>query len=402
MFTFARVLSLCVLLCAAGLSAAAQTAGAQAPGAGSGNAGSAAATLSLIFDSDNSGGGSSDAGGILDFIQGRNVRARLHNSGQFEFMGGTKVSGGTQLFTGTYTDWRAAATQPLADGATLFKQGSDIYVNHYYRTPRNASGGGQFVIYSEIATDANDSNGTTGDRWVVPIYGGAISPANNAGTTALYGGNFNVQVSRGAAWPRFVRSVEADLNNVKADVALPEPSNAYGLGTLIGVEVISGGYHMPTYGIRVGATNQAPYNNRWRVGLRIGSDAWQYRAIELHDPPVSQGSGLITGQSLSTVDADTLNFARDSDAAPKGNFIRLRDKALTQSLFRVDNYGNVITRGLLAVGPTACSITSGAGSPEGAWAAPVCSLWLRTDGGPTTTLYVKTGGGSGPNGWTAR
>jgi hypothetical protein len=46
-------------------------------------------------------------------------------------------------------------------------------------------------------------------------------------------------------------------------------------------------------------------------------------------------------------------------------------------------------------------ITSGAGSPESVISAPVGSLYLRTDGSTTTTLYVKTSG-TGNTGWTAK
>lgn len=45
-------------------------------------------------------------------------------------------------------------------------------------------------------------------------------------------------------------------------------------------------------------------------------------------------------------------------------------------------------------------IGSGTGSPEGARSAGVGSLWLRTDGGAGTTLYVKESG-SGNTGWNA-
>jgi hypothetical protein len=41
------------------------------------------------------------------------------------------------------------------------------------------------------------------------------------------------------------------------------------------------------------------------------------------------------------------------------------------------------------------------GSPEGVYAAPVGSLYSRTDGGASTTLYVKTSG-TGNTGWTAK
>lgn len=46
-------------------------------------------------------------------------------------------------------------------------------------------------------------------------------------------------------------------------------------------------------------------------------------------------------------------------------------------------------------------ITSGAGSPEAAVTAPVGSLFIRTDGGANTTLYVKESG-SGNTGWVAK
>lgn len=45
--------------------------------------------------------------------------------------------------------------------------------------------------------------------------------------------------------------------------------------------------------------------------------------------------------------------------------------------------------------------TSGVGTPEGAVAAPVGSLFTRTDGGAGTTLYVKQSG-SGATGWVAK
>jgi len=45
--------------------------------------------------------------------------------------------------------------------------------------------------------------------------------------------------------------------------------------------------------------------------------------------------------------------------------------------------------------------SSGAGTPEAVVTAPVGSLFTRTDGGATTTLYVKTSG-VGNTGWTAK
>lgn len=46
-------------------------------------------------------------------------------------------------------------------------------------------------------------------------------------------------------------------------------------------------------------------------------------------------------------------------------------------------------------------VRTGAGSPEGVVTARVGTLYTRSDGGVSTTLYVKTSG-SGNTGWTAK
>ncbi len=46
-------------------------------------------------------------------------------------------------------------------------------------------------------------------------------------------------------------------------------------------------------------------------------------------------------------------------------------------------------------------LSSGSGTPEGAVSAPVGSLFLRTDGGAATSLYVKESG-AGNTGWVGK
>lgn len=46
-------------------------------------------------------------------------------------------------------------------------------------------------------------------------------------------------------------------------------------------------------------------------------------------------------------------------------------------------------------------IMVGTGSPESVVTAPVGSLWLRTNGGASTTLYVKESG-TGTTGWVGK
>ena len=56
--------------------------------------------------------------------------------------------------------------------------------------------------------------------------------------------------------------------------------------------------------------------------------------------------------------------------------------------------------GGLEMGSSGPRIMSGSGTPESVVTAPVGSLWLRTNGGAGTTLYVKESG-SGNTGWRA-
>ncbi len=74
---------------------------------------------------------------------------------------------------------------------------------------------------------------------------------------------------------------------------------------------------------------------------------------------------------------------------------------------RVDDLTGVVTHWIPSRGTQAGAVVPigwvlrGLGTPEGAVTAPVGTLFLRTDGGATTTLYVKTSG-TGNTGWTAK
>ena len=61
--------------------------------------------------------------------------------------------------------------------------------------------------------------------------------------------------------------------------------------------------------------------------------------------------------------------------------------------------------GLVAqVNASAAAVLTGTGDPNGVVAAPQGTVFLRSDGGATTTLYVKTSGGTTPTTtvWTAK
>ena len=63
--------------------------------------------------------------------------------------------------------------------------------------------------------------------------------------------------------------------------------------------------------------------------------------------------------------------------------------------------GDVGASAGLEFGSSGPRIMAGAGSPESVVSAPVGSLWLRTDGGAGTTLWVKESG-AGNTGWVGK
>lgn len=113
--------------------------------------------------------------------------------------------------------------------------------------------------------------------------------------------------------------------------------------------------------------------------------------------------------------ANTLNWEYETNAAANGfiNYYGYSGGATQfRSLYICDGKGSNVAvfdgpsgattlYGALKISNTAATISSGAGTPEGTVTAPVGSLFLRTDGGASTSLYVKESG-SGNTGWVAK
>lgn len=62
----------------------------------------------------------------------------------------------------------------------------------------------------------------------------------------------------------------------------------------------------------------------------------------------------------------------------------------------------VNTAGTVSISGTTATVRAGTGSPESVVAAAVGSIYLQTDGGTGSTLWVKEGGGAGNTGWAAK
>lgn len=78
-----------------------------------------------------------------------------------------------------------------------------------------------------------------------------------------------------------------------------------------------------------------------------------------------------------------------ADGSGSGSWKKITDAEINTGAF------NYVTDSDLAL-----SIRRGSGAPEGIVTAPVGTLYLRTDGGTGTTLYVKESG-VGTVGWVA-
>lgn len=82
------------------------------------------------------------------------------------------------------------------------------------------------------------------------------------------------------------------------------------------------------------------------------------------------------------------------------NDIFLIENSIGTDLFLVDNSGNTTLGGLLQLGSGGPVLQAGTGTPESSVTAVVSSLYQRTDGGASTSLYLKQSG-AGSTGWDA-
>ena len=119
-------------------------------------------------------------------------------------------------------------------------------------------------------------------------------------------------------------------------------------------------------------------------------------------------SGAINGLMMSgTSDPFTTSTAGQlSMFSETGNDIVFGAKTNFEKGAKLTPAGQFTARTGFAIGDPDASgvptITAGAGTPLGVVVAPVGSLFLRTDGGAVTTLYVKESGSGASTGWVAK
>lgn len=129
----------------------------------------------------------------------------------------------------------------------------------------------------------------------------------------------------------------------------------------------------------------------------------------------ANGTGGSTVQSSAvTIDdggnVNAVTFNADYQINALYHWVSAQQAALRTNNYFADGGGLGLSSGAYigwtngataTTGTVEQTISRGAGSPEGVKVAPVGSLYLRTDGGTGTTLYIKESG-TGNTGWAAK
>lgn len=155
-------------------------------------------------------------------------------------------------------------------------------------------------------------------------------------------------------------------------------------------------------------------------GFRFDSAGAIPRVGAFWTEPTSSGEGpyvtsyrKVVPSANDIIGAMVLVAKNDNDESL--NFVKLRGKVVNPAdgseeseaeLQVYDGAGNLVTavsfkKNAMFLAADTVRIWTGTGSPEGAVTAPVGSTYHRTDGGTSTSFYVKESG-SGNTGWVAK
>jgi hypothetical protein len=257
------------------------------------------------------------------------------------------------------------------------------------------------------ATFALQVSGTYGDAdggdYIIFEPGQAILEvtANQGGTGGWPGGSTNPTAPyyRGAgfAW-HFLALFKNGATNLRRIYGI-EIAIAAQTGSSVGSKF---GLHIgrdPTDAVRADLNEEGALllsgssGGGWFHGLQFGE-----RGNTENWPIASTGTMIgIVGQEWPTAKA------RADRTAAYG--VDLREATFSAAAFASNGFSvadsGAVTMASARLGTGGPTWTTGTGSPESVVTAPVGSLFSRTDGGASTTLYVKTSG-TGNTGWTAK
>jgi hypothetical protein len=119
-----------------------------------------------------------------------------------------------------------------------------------------------------------------------------------------------------------------------------------------------------------------------------------WNATDYGSPEDDPGVEIISVTARST---DTLTVVRGQDGTSASNH-NTGGKTYRMILTLTKGMWDQITTDIAAAAGGAAKVKTGSGTPEGVVTSPIGDLFLRTDGGAGTTLYIKESG-AGNTGW---
>jgi hypothetical protein len=248
-----------------------------------------------------------------------------------------------------------------------------------------------------------------GNQLDITIYNPSITGLvyNNQTTNASYSNTINVTVVDGCATGQGV-SIGSNCYDsiINATVRNVVGTGFYVVGASAAFASRNNKFKVNTYycgGSSVydaGLFNQYEISSRWdgRTGAAgsvfavdiNGSYSQFIINVEDQNTPQVRGVAIRSGAQYNRI----VDYLSNTTVQ---NFLN-QDTSNTN----VWNYDlDALFLGKLTIGAGGATVSSGSGSPEGAVTAVVGSLFMRTNGGANTTLYVKESG-TGNTGWAAK
>lgn len=195
-----------------------------------------------------------------------------------------------------------------------------------------------------------------------------------------------------------VRALGLDYTSIAAQYDLPKFTSSNIITTTLSHPAGASGGIRTSNNFYLGWPNNAVRIIDNRASVPTITAATPTHTLQLYSENNNHGIGLgtaggVTGGYWMSDGSVLFVYGNGGAGTLRANF------DLNNSAFQFA--GTVRATNGFAVGSGAITITTGTGTPEGAVTAPVGSLFLRSDGGASTTLYVKQTG-VGNTGWTAK
>lgn len=266
-------------------------------------------------------------------------------------------SSGVKLLSTSIVAWVSGGNANLAGDTAIARAGSSIV-----RITNASTGAGQLLIGT--STDTADAQLSVYSQSTTRTGLKLNMPSGTSGSQEAFGnydnGTRNLYITA-AGTILYATDNAVDIGASGAN----RPRSVY-----VGANVFAGGYMQTSAG----------------GGLQFG--AFGYLS--------ASADGRFLLQNNAATDFGRLQFGGTTSSFPS---LKRSSTALETKL--ADDSAYAEHRALTFSVNNACVIRSGSGSPESAVTGNVCDLYLRTDGGASTTMYIKESG-TGNTGWVAK